>query len=230
MNATHRGTDGAARRAVVLLSGGLDSGTALAMWLHSGAQAVLALCADYGQRAATREAAASERLARRFAVPWRRIDLPWLRDAALASASALVARSGTDLPRLDVEHPGDERSAAAVWVPARNVVLVAAAAAFADALGASHVVAGFNREEAATFPDNRPEFCAEFDKVLSLGTRRGVSLVSPTIALDKVGIVREARRLGLPRDEFWSCYDAASDPATCRCESCVRSRRAWSSA
>lgn len=229
MNATHGETSGGARRAVVLLSGGLDSGTALAMWLESGAEAELAICADYGQRAAAREAAASERLARRFAVPWRRIDLPWLRDAAFVSASALVARSGTPLPARDLDHPGDERSAAAVWVPARNVVLVAAAAAFADAMGASHVVTGFNREEAATFPDNSSGFCDDFDKVLRRGTRVGVRLVSPTIALDKPGIVREARRLGLSRDEFWSCYAGASDPATCPCESCVRSRRAWSS-
>ncbi len=217
--------DGA--RAIVLLSGGLDSGTALALWLEAGGIAELCLCADYGQRAAPRERAASERLARRFGVPWRAVELPWLRDASLAAGTALIAGTELALPQRTLADPGDRASAAAVWVPARNVVLIAIAAAFADASGASAIVAGFNREEAVTFPDNSTQFCADFDVVLARGTRHGVRVISPTVALDKLGIVRAARRLGLARGEFWSCYAADGDPERCACESCVRSRRAW---
>lgn len=213
--------------AVALLSGGLDSGVALAAWLDGGGTVALCVCADYGQRAAAREVDASQRLAARFGLRWRRIELGWLGDAARASGAALVEGAGREVPDRDAKDPGDGDSAAAVWVPARNVVLVAAAAAFAEAEGAGAVLAGFNREEAATFPDNSPEFVAAFDRLLSVGTRSGVRVVSPTLELDKAGIVALARRLGLRRDDFWSCYRADSDPARCACESCVRSRRAW---
>ncbi|MBK8978903.1 MAG: 7-cyano-7-deazaguanine synthase [Planctomycetes bacterium] len=215
-------------RAVALLSGGLDSGVAMAMWIAGGGEVALALCADYGQRAARREADASRRLAARFGVRWRALPLPWLGDAARAAGSALHAGTGVELPQRTESDPGDHASAAAVWVPARNVVLVAAAAAFAEAVGADAVLVGFNREEAATFADNSESFARAMDEALQLGTRSGVVVRSPTLALDKRGIVAAARRLGLGRDEFWSCYEAASDPATCACESCVRSRRAWS--
>jgi 7-cyano-7-deazaguanine synthase len=216
--------------AVALLSGGLDSGVALAAWLGDGGRVALCLCADYGQRAAAREARASERLAGRFGLPWRRLELPWLADASRVAGSALVDGAGADLPARTEAAPGDAASAWAVWVPARNLVLVAAAAAFAEALGAGVVLAGFNREEAATFADNSPAFVAACDAALALGTRTAVRVVSPTLGLDKVGIVALARRAGLGPADFWSCYAADADPATCGCESCVRSRRAWAAA
>lgn len=217
-------------QAVVLLSGGLDSGTALAMWLERGGAVERCLCADYGQRAARAEAAASERLARRFGLRWQHIELPWLGEASCRMGSALADGGARAVPERDESAPGDAQSAAAVWVPARNVVLIAAAAAFADATGAGFVVTGFNREEAATFADNSASFCHAFDAVLAQGTRAGVAVASPTLELDKRGIVQQARRLGLGRGDFWSCYHAESDPAVCRCESCVRSRLAWSTA
>lgn len=215
-------------RGVVLLSGGLDSGTALALWLEAGATVECCIFADYGQRAVRREAAASEALARRFGVAWRPVALPWLREVALRAGSALVAGAATELPQRTAAEPGDAASAAAVWVPARNVALLAVAASFADASACTHLVAGFNCEEAATFADNSIAFCAAFDAVLALGTRAGVRVASPTAEFDKATIAAAARRLGLAASDFWSCYAADSDPTTCACESCVRSRRAWS--
>ena len=114
-------------------------------------------------------------------------------------------------------------SAAAVWVPARNVVLVAVAAALAEALGADAVVPGFNREEAATFADNSAAFATACEAVLRLGTRSGVRVVAPTLAMDKDAIVATARTLGFSAADFWSCYEGGPSPCG-RCESCLRSR------
>jgi 7-cyano-7-deazaguanine synthase len=180
---------------------------------------------DYGQRSAAAEAAAAGRLAARYGLPWRRLDLPWLAAAARRAGSALMPGAAA-LPGATPAAPGDASSAAAVWVPARNVVFVAIGAALAEAGGHQAVLTGFNREEAATFPDNSADFVAAMDAVLQLGTRNGVTVCSPTLAMDKAEIVRQAVASGQLEAEFWSCY--AGGPAPCgRCESCVRSRVAW---
>jgi len=218
----------AGEAAVALLSGGLDSGVAMAAWLDAGGRCLLALTADYGQRAAAAEAAAAARLAARARVPWRSLALPWLGELCRQQRCAL-AGGGAALPHTTPEAPGDAATAKAVWVPARNVVLVAAAAAFAETLGAGGILAGFNAEEAETFADNSPAFVVAFDALLVHGCWLPVRLLSPTLALDKRAIVAQARRLGLSPDDFWSCYDGG--PSRCgRCESCVRATRAWGAA
>lgn len=211
-------------RAVVLLSGGLDSGVAMALWLADRGSVALALSADYGQRAAARELAAARALAARYGVPWQMVDLRWLAEPSRRAGSGLMP--GAELPRTTAAAPGDQQTAAAVWVPARNVVLLAVAASYGEALGADWLVAGFNREEAATFPDNSAGFVAAFDRVLEFGCRRRLGVASPTLALDKPQIVAAARRLGLTAHDFWSCYDGGAAPCG-HCESCVRSARAW---
>ena len=179
---------------VALLSGGLDSGVAAAAFVAGGGRLLASLCFDYGQRAA----------------------------CAAAAGSALLPGCG-DLPQGTAAHPGDAASAARVWVPARNAAFVAIAAAHAEALGADCVLAGFNREEAATFPDNSAAFLAAATAFLRLGTRTGVAVVSPTLALDKAAIVARAHELGFVADDFWSCYEGGLSPCG-RCESCLRSR------
>lgn len=214
--------------AIALLSGGLDSVVATALWAAAGGRVAGCLTFDYGQRAAAPEAAAAARFCAARQLPWQAIALPWLADAARSAGSALVATDRA-LPAGTAAAPGDERSAAAVWVPARNCVFVAIAAAIAEARGANVVLAGFNREEAATFPDNSAAFVAAASALLGLGTRTAVRVESPTLGLDKVGIVAAARRLGLSPADTWSCY--RGDPAPCgRCESCLRSARAWAAA
>lgn len=209
--------------AVALLSGGLDSAVAAALYRETaGGELAACVTFDYGQRAREREAAAAERLARRWQVPWTCIALPWLGDLARRSGCRLFAGVGA-LPTGTPEHPGDAASAQAVWVPARNAVFVAIAAAHAEALGAGCVVAGFNREEAATFADNSEAFVQACTAMLRFGTRNAVRVESPTSGLDKPAIVAEARRLGFTAADFWSCYEGG--PAPCgRCESCLRSR------
>ncbi len=222
------GPDGVRRAAAVaLLSGGLDSVVAVASWLASGGEIACCLTFDYGQRARERERAAAERFAAARGIPWRGVALPWLAELARNSGSALVATECA-LPPGTEQEPGDAVSAAAVWVPARNSVFLAIGAAFAEAAGADVVIAGFNREEAATFPDNSAAFVAAASGFFAAGTRNGVRVVSPTQDLDKVGIVAAARRLGLRPDDVWSCYRGEKVPCG-GCESCRRSARAWAS-
>ncbi len=210
-------------KAVVLLSGGLDSGVAAAEFLREREHSLAAcLWFDYGQRAAVRESEAAAALARRWSTPFHRIELAWLAFLARRVNSRLVPGTG-DLPKGTAAAPGDAASAGLVWIPGRNAVFVAIAAAWAEALGAESVVAGFNREEAATFRDNSPEFVAAAAQFLALGTRNAVRVVSPTLGWDKAEIVAAARRLGFAADDFWSCYEGGERPCGA-CESCLRSR------
>jgi len=214
-----------ARTATALLSGGLDSTVAVALWLEAGGSVALCLTFDYGQRAAAREIGAAAAFCRRRGLPHRALALPWLGELAGQRGSALVGE-GSALPTGTLQRPGDERSAQAVWVPARNAVFVAAAGAFAETVGAGAVVAGFNREEAATFPDNSAAFVAAATAFLALGAQPPVGVDSPTLAMDKTAIVAAARRLGIAEGDVWSCYRGGERPCGV-CESCLRSRRAW---
>ncbi len=203
-------------KAVALLSGGLDSTVAFAIRARDTA---LALTVDYGQRAARREIASARRTAARYRVPHRVLELPWL------SGGALTDRSRR-LPSPDLSRASATRkSAAAVWVPNRNGVFIAAAAALAEKLGASHVVVGFNREEAATFPDNSARFLDAANRALWYSTANRVRVESPTLKWDKRRIVREARQRRIPLDAVWPCYEGGRSWCR-RCESCLRALRA----
>ncbi len=211
-------------KSVALLSGGLDSVVATAAAARSGA-VVLALTFDYGQRPAKQEAKAARAVARGLGTEWRLVRLPWL--AALLPPAM---REGTRaLPRpapADLDDPSRAReTASAVWVPNRNGVFLNIAAAYAEALGASRVVAGFNREEARAFPDNSPEFMRRSSGALALSTRSCVRIVSPTARRTKTGIVRLGLRIGAPMVHVWSCYDAGARMCG-SCESCARLVRA----
>jgi 7-cyano-7-deazaguanine synthase len=203
-------------KAVAVLSGGLDSTVSLAAAVRK-LDVVLALTFDYGQRAAKREREAAAKIAGRYRIPHRVIAIPWL---ARITRTALVDRAAR-LPRNEMS----ARSAKAVWVPNRNGVFLETAAAHAESLGAKRIVTGFNREEAATFPDNSTAYVRALNRALSYSTAKGVEVVSYTGDLDKRGIVRLGRRLGAPIEWVWPCYEGGR--AWCgSCESCLRSLRA----
>lgn len=213
-------------RAVALLSGGLDSvvATVAAAGPASPGTVALALTFDYGQRAAAREVAASRAVARALGVKWKRIDLPWLVQLlpdALRRGKGVPHPAGTEL-----DSPSRARERArAVWVPNRNGVFLNIAAAYAEGLGAKTVVAGFNREEARSFPDNSAEFIERATSALALSTLSKVRVASPTAKLTKTGIVRLGVKLGAPVRHAWSCY--GEGPGMCgECESCARLVRA----
>lgn len=213
------------RKCVALLSGGLDSTVATAA-AHRQGEVVLALTVDYGQRARRQEIAAARRVSQALAIPHRLVELPFIKEIA---RTPLIGEQG-ELPQLtpqDLERGGEAtmQSAAAVWVPNRNGVLLQVAAAFAEALGAEQVVVGFNVEEAATFPDNSASFLEATTSALGFSTRNHVAAVSPTAALDKVEIVRLAYQVKAPMTLIWSCYESG-DEHCWRCESCLRLKRA----
>jgi 7-cyano-7-deazaguanine synthase len=198
---------------VSLLSGGLDSLVALASATRD-ASPVLALTFDYGQPAAVRETEAARRVAVHYQCPHRTIELNWYRDLLPA------AFSGGDGAVPEPAELGAE-SAAAVWVPGRNLVLVAVAAAWAEKLGAARVVTGFNAEEAATFPDNSAEFVDAANRALEFSSGRKVEIAAPLSGMDKRAILALGRELGAPLELAWSCYRGGEKPCG-RCESCQR--------
>jgi 7-cyano-7-deazaguanine synthase len=211
-------------RAVALLSGGLDSVVAASLARERG-EIVLAITFDYGQKAAPREAAAARAVARALGARWRRVALPWLRELVPAA----VSRGGRSLPRPRPRELDDralsEARARAVWVPNRNGVFVNVAASYAEGLGADALVAGFNSEEAISFPDNSAEYLRRATAALELSTLSGVRVVSPTAGLVKCEIVREGLRLGSPLERVWSCYEGGRSMCG-SCEGCMRLLRA----
>lgn len=214
-------------KAVVLLSGGLDSVVAATLAAQE-LQLVLALTADYGQRAAAMEIAAARQVAACLGIAHEVVPLPWLgriASDALTSPAKTVPQPASE----DLDTAAAEATAAAVWVPNRNGLLLNMAGVYAEALGCLRIVSGFNAEEAATFSDNSSGFVNAINVSLAYSTRLKVEVVSPTLEMTKVEIVRAGRAAGAPLDCLWSCYEAG--PIPCRkCESCLRSQRAFAAA
>ena len=210
--------------ALCLLSGGLDSSTALALAQEQGIVA-LALTVDYGQRAAKSEQRAAARIAARFDVPHEllRLDLYRGRGGALLDRAQDVPKPAAS--DIEAGDPSLRQTADAVWVPNRNGVLLQLAAARAELEGMDVVLAGFNREEAVTFPDNSPEFLSETNRALRYSTRGAVRVESPTIEMDKATILGHAVRLQIPLEALWPCYLGGKSPCG-TCESCQRLARA----
>jgi 7-cyano-7-deazaguanine synthase len=184
----------------------------------------LALTFDYGQKAAERETAAAKAIAARFDVPHRVVALPWLGEI---TTSAIV-RGGGEVPcpeEKDLEGPAARELARNVWCPNRNGIFINIAAAFAEAMDVRYVVAGFNAEEAKSFPDNSPEFVAAASGSLALSTWRRVEILNPIGVLTKGEILERALASGAPLNLIWSCYLGGREHCG-RCESCRRLFRA----
>ena len=201
-------------KAVVLLSGGLDSATVLAL-AHEQGFACHALSLDYGQRHAS-ELAAARRVAEALgAVEHKIIAL----DLTRIGGSALT----------DPTIPVPETPASGIpvtYVPARNTVFLALALGWAEVLGAQDLFIGVNAVDYSGYPDCRPEYIAAFERLANLATRAGVEgrpfrVHAPLIHLSKAEIVRTGMRLGVDYGLTLSCYAADSEGRACgRCDSC----------
>jgi len=213
-------------RAVVLLSGGLDSYTAAAIAKADGFS-LHALTIDYGQRHA-REIESARLVARSLGVE-RHLELAV--DLRAIGGSALTA--DVPVPRdRDLRAPGIPST----YVPARNTIMLSLALGWAEVLGARDIVIGVNALDYSGYPDCRPEYIAAFERLASLATRAGVEgaafrIHAPLIALGKADIIRRGAALGLEYGLTTSCYDPSPDGVPCgRCDSCVLRAKGFSEA
>jgi 7-cyano-7-deazaguanine synthase len=218
-------------RAVVLLSGGLDSTTVLAVARSEGYEAH-ALSFRYGQRHAI-ELCAAERVAARFGVEHHRvIDI----DLRAFGGSALTS----DLPvpkNRDLSEAPESGGIPSTYVPARNTIFLSFALAYAEIIGAPDIFLGVNALDYSGYPDCRPEYLTAFERMANLATRAGVEgavsfrVHAPLLRLTKREIVQLGVSLGVDYSLTTSCYDPAPDGAACgECDSCQLRLRGFAEA
>ncbi|HKU88294.1 MAG TPA: 7-cyano-7-deazaguanine synthase QueC [Steroidobacteraceae bacterium] len=202
------------RRAVVLLSGGLDSATVLALAREKGLECY-ALSVAYGQRHGV-ELEAAANVARALGAHEHRVMHV---DLANIGGSALTDHS--------IDVPVEASSGIPVtYVPARNTIMLSLAMAWAEVLGAREIHIGVNAIDYSGYPDCRPEFIAAFEKLAALATKAGVegrplAIRAPLLQMSKAQIVREGMRLGVDYGLTVSCYQADATGAACGlCDSC----------
>jgi 7-cyano-7-deazaguanine synthase len=216
---------GASSKAVVLLSGGLDSYTAAAIARESGFD-LYALTVNYGQRHA-QEILAARKVAEALGASAHRelaVNLSSLGGSALLGDGD-VPKSGPDPSVIP-----------STYVPARNTVMLALALAWAEVLGAYDIFIGVNALDYSGYPDCRPEFIEAFERTATLATKAGVEggrfrIQAPLISMTKAQIIRRGVSLGLDYGLTHSCYDPLAAGAPCgRCDSCVLRARGFEEA
>ncbi|HWB17326.1 MAG TPA: 7-cyano-7-deazaguanine synthase QueC [Vicinamibacterales bacterium] len=205
-----------AGRAIVLLSGGLDSTTAAALAAREGWE-LYGLTVRYGQTH-TVEIEAARRVARALGIV-RHVELDV--DLAAFGGSALVGDGA--IPK---DRPLDATDIPSTYVPARNTILLALALGWAEAVGAERIVIGVNALDYSGYPDCRPEFIAAFEYLAGLATKAGVGgrelrIWAPLQQLTKAAIIRLGLELGVDYGLTHSCYDPSPDGRPCgQCDSC----------
>ena len=209
-------------RAIVLLSGGLDSATTLYFAKAAGFN-VSALIFDYGQRH-RREIAAARAVARTSGVPFEvvKIGLPW-KGSALLDLSVGVPSKGVK-----------KNTIPPTYVPARNIIFLSFAASFAEAVGARVILIGANAIDYSGYPDCRPAFFKAFQAALDQGLKtgvekKGIRILTPLVDMTKADIVALGVNLGVPFEMTWSCYNGA-DRICGVCDSCRLRAKGFSDA
>jgi 7-cyano-7-deazaguanine synthase len=213
-----------APRAVVLVSGGLDSATALAITRSEGFECY-ALSVDYGQRHAA-ELQAARRVSSSLQAHEHRImrvDLAGIGGSALTDPTIPVPES----PSAGIP---------ITYVPARNTMMLALALAWAEVIGASRLVVGVNVLDSSGYPDCRPEFVQAFQQLARVATKAGVEgasldVCAPLISMTKAEIIRAGLRLGVDYGLTVSCYQADGEGRACgRCDACRLRRDGFAAA
>ena len=205
--------DGHGKRAVVLVSGGMDSAVVLAIARARGFE-TYALSVRYGQRHSAELDAAARNAASLGAVAHKVVEV----DLRSIGGSALTA--DIDVP----ESPSE--GIPVTYVPARNTIMLSVALGWAEVLGARDLFCGVNAVDYSGYPDCRPEFIAAFERLANLATKAGVEegglkVHAPLIAMSKADIVAEGLRLGVDFAQTVSCYQADAAGRACgRCDAC----------
>jgi 7-cyano-7-deazaguanine synthase len=213
------------KRAVVLLSGGLDSTTTLAIARANGFECY-ALSFDYGQRHRV-ELEAARRVARALGA----------KDHRIARVDREIFRGSALTDDLDVPKGRAEEEMGAgipvTYVPCRNLLFLSHAVAWAEVIGTAHIFIGVNALDYSGYPDCRPEFIAAFETVASLGTKAGqegarFSVHAPLIQMTKAEIIQKALELKVDLSLTHSCYDPTPDGRACGlCDSCQLRRKGF---
>jgi 7-cyano-7-deazaguanine synthase len=213
------------KRAVVLLSGGLDSATSLAIAKEEGYE-VFALSFRYGQRHEI-ELGSAERVAKSLGVSEHRvieIDLRGFGGSALTDAIEVPKNRGADEMASGIP---------VTYVPARNTIFLSYALAWAEVIGAHDIFIGVNALDYSGYPDCRPEFITQFEKLARLATKAGVEgthyqIHAPLIEMTKAQIIRKGAKLGVQFSLTTSCYDPTPDGRACgECDSCLLRRKGF---
>jgi 7-cyano-7-deazaguanine synthase len=216
------------KRAVVLVSGGMDSAVTLALAREQGF-VCHALSVDYGQRHAS-ELGAAHRVAQALGAAEYKVVQVDLRSIGGSALTADIA-----VPVDAVQNP-DGSAIPVTYVPARNTIMLAIALGWAEVLGATAIFCGVNAVDYSGYPDCRPDFIAEFERLANLATKAGVEgavlrIHAPLIRLSKAEIVREGARLGVDFAATVSCYQADADGRACgHCDACRLRAQGFASA
>jgi 7-cyano-7-deazaguanine synthase len=218
-----------APRAVVLLSGGLDSTTTLAIAKHEGFESN-ALSFRYGQRHSA-ELDAARRVARALGVAQHLIaDI----DLRIFGGSALTSDIPVPKDRALDEVGGD---IPITYVPARNTIFLSFALAWAEVLEASDIFIGVNVQDSSGYPDCRPEFIEAYERMANLATKAGVegrqrlTIHTPLIALTKSQIIQKGREFGVDYGQTLSCYDPSPEGLACgHCDACLLRKKGFAEA
>lgn len=214
-----------ARSAIVLISGGLDSTTCLAMARAEGFAPLYSLSFDYGQRHRC-ELAAAERIAGAFEVAEHRVITIDLRQFGRSALTADIAvPKDRDAAQMSADVP-------ITYVPARNTIFLSYGLAWAEVLNCDDVFIGVNALDYSGYPDCRPEFVESFQRTARLGTTRAnFTIHAPLVHLTKAQIIRRGMDLGVDYGMTHSCYDPDAKGLACgRCDSCVLRRRGFAEA
>ncbi len=216
-------------KAVVLLSGGLDSSTVVAMAQQQGF-AVYALSFSYGQRHTAELQAASE-IAQYFEVARHVVvDIDLRRFGGSALTDDIEVPKGRDASEMGEGIP-------VTYVPARNTIFLSYALAWAEVLEAAHIFIGVNAVDYSGYPDCRPEFIEAYERMANLATRAGVEgeqalrIETPLLRLSKAEIIQQGMTLGVDYAQTNSCYDPADNGAPCQqCDACILRAKGFSDA
>lgn len=209
---------GKSKRAIVLLSGGLDSSTTL-YWAKRKGFKCFCLLFDYGQRH-RREIDSAKRIAKRAECSYRviKINLPW-KGSSLLDKKVAITKGVRAYERQST------RIIPNTYVPARNTIFLSFALSYAETISAEAIFIGANAIDFSGYPDCQPQFYRVFSKVIKSGTKAGrerkkIRIFTPLIDKTKAEIIKMGMRLGVPYELTWSCYKGGKKPCG-KCDSCL---------